>query len=139
VRAAPIFVGLLSLLAVGARDGCGNAHESELSGREMFLRFCSPCHGEDAKGDGPVALFLRPRPPDLTTLARTGRFDEDRLAAVIDGREVVQPHGTRQMPVWGTIFEEQLLGREDRAGEGRAMTKELVAYLRTIQETSETR
>jgi hypothetical protein len=137
VRAVPVLVGLLCLLTVGARDGCRGAQEGELSGREMFLRFCSPCHGEDAKGDGPVALFLRPRPPDLTILARTGRFDEDRLAAVIDGREVVQPHGTRQMPVWGTIFEEQLLGHEDRAAEGRARTKELVAYLRTIQETAE--
>lgn len=127
-------MGLLLLAAAGTRDGCKGSQESELTGREMFLRYCSPCHGEQAKGDGPVALFLRPRPPDLTVLARDGRFDEERLATVIDGRQAIPVHGTRQMPVWGTIFEEQLVGHEDRAGEARLRTKTLVDYLRSIQD-----
>jgi mono/diheme cytochrome c family protein len=127
-------VGLLLLAAAGTRDGCKGSQESELSGREMFLRYCSACHGKRAKGDGPVAIFLRPRPPDLTLLARDGRFDEERLAAVIDGRQPLQVHGTRQMPVWGAIFEEQLVGHEDRAGEARLRTRTLVDYLLSIQE-----
>lgn len=34
-------------------------------GRERFLVFCAPCHGEGGKGNGPVAARFIP-PPDLT-------------------------------------------------------------------------
>ena len=49
----------------------------------------------------------------------------------------IQVHGTRQMPVWGAIFEEQLVGHEDRAGEARLRTRTLVDYLRSIQEPAD--
>src|SRR5271154_4968759 len=42
-------------------------------GKETFLKYCASCHGEDAKGNGPAALALKPPPADLTTLS--GRHD----------------------------------------------------------------
>ena len=125
---------LLLAVLLGFRAGCEDEEAQQLTGRETFLRFCSPCHGEEARGNGPVALLMRPRPPDLTRLAQEGRFDDERVATVIDGRTELPAHGTRQMPVWGTVFEEQLRGRPDPAAEGRLRTQTLVAYLRSIQE-----
>lgn len=136
--AAPGRAGALLLVAflgvaTGSRDGCEDDRAQELTGAEMFLEYCSPCHGERGLGNGPLAFLLNPRPPDLTVLARDGRFDEERLAAVIDGRHVAPRHGPRQMPVWGVIFEEQLRGRADHEAEARLRTQSLVKYLRSLQ------
>ncbi|MEZ4751814.1 MAG: c-type cytochrome [Bdellovibrionota bacterium] len=35
------------------------------AGREGFLNRCSGCHGEDARGNGPAARMLNPRPRNL--------------------------------------------------------------------------
>lgn len=39
--------------------------ESIAVGKEHFQVYCTPCHGEGGKGDGPVAARFIP-PPDLT-------------------------------------------------------------------------
>lgn len=126
------------LVATGAfrLDGCAAQELQNLGGREMFLRYCSACHGDQGKGDGAVAMLMRPRPPDLTALAAAGRFDEERIAEVIDGRRMPQAHGTRQMPVWGAVFEQQLEieERPDPPFEAYLRTITLVDYLRSIQE-----
>ncbi|HEY7462773.1 MAG TPA: cytochrome c [Gemmatimonadota bacterium] len=131
-----IFGGLLFGTVAARLDGCGEQKLQDLSGREMFLRYCSPCHGEEAKGNGPVAMFMRPQPPDLTKLAAEGKFEEEHVAEVIDGRRMPQAHGTRQMPVWGAVFEEQLRSQErpHPPFEAYLRTITLVDYLRSIQE-----
>jgi hypothetical protein len=57
----------------------------------------------------------------------------DRIAKLIDGREIVKAHGPRSMPVWG----EQLggSGKTGAAAEAavRRRIESLVAYLATIQ------
>jgi hypothetical protein len=42
--------------------------------------------------------------PDLTTLSKNngGVFPISRVYNVIDGREEVKAHGTREMPIWGS-------------------------------------
>jgi mono/diheme cytochrome c family protein len=84
-------------------------------GRREFLNKCAACHGESARGDGAVAGSLRVAPSDLTTLAKRngGVFPSDRVHQVIDGRESVKAHGTRDMPVWGNVL----------AAEGSGATK----------------
>src|ERR1051326_2490268 len=37
------------------------------SGRAIYQNRCSSCQGEKGGGDGPVALYLWPRPRDLST------------------------------------------------------------------------
>jgi len=39
--------------------------ESVERGRSTFLQFCSTCHGESTRGDGPLAPGLDPPPADL--------------------------------------------------------------------------
>ena len=44
-----------------------------LQGASLYRAYCAVCHGEDAKGNGPMTKSLKSLPPDLTRLfARNG-------------------------------------------------------------------
>jgi mono/diheme cytochrome c family protein len=106
------------------------------AGRRSFRTYCASCHGESAKGDGPLARDLKVRPSDLTALAKAhgGDFPADQVYRAIDGRAVVRGHGAGDMPVWGLNFQER--GRDaDQAREVRERIRDLLAYLRSIQAT----
>jgi hypothetical protein len=77
-----------------------------LKGPALFSAYSAACHGSKGKGDGPVAAVLKAKVPDLTLLAakNSGQFPAVRLRKVIAGDEVVASHGSREMPIWGTIF-----------------------------------
>ena len=72
----------------------------ELGGND-YGRYCASCHGVTGHGDGPVAEFLALIPIDLTKLARNngGVFPDARITEIIDGRQQVRTHGSRDMPV----------------------------------------
>jgi mono/diheme cytochrome c family protein len=105
-------------------------------GRDAFVRYCSACHGEGGRGDGPAAATLQPPPADLTRIAqrRGGHFPVAEITAYIDGRRGVRAHGSQEMPVWGERFGEMLEG--DALGEGvtQSYLRWLVEYLQTIQQ-----
>ncbi len=75
-------------------------------GAQEYLNACASCHGPGGKGDGPVASTLKRAPADLTKLseANNGVFPLERTFQVIDGRLEVAAHGTRDMPLWGELF-----------------------------------
>ncbi len=76
------------------------------AGQFEYRMGCAACHGADGKGMGPVgALFGKP-PADLTVLAKknNGVFPFNSVYEVIDGRQVVIAHGTRDMPIWGDRY-----------------------------------
>lgn len=133
------FVALAGLAA--ALIGCGAADAqtfspADLSGAELFERFCAACHGTGAEGDGPVAAGLVTAVPDLTRirLRNGGRFPADAVRDAIDGRTPVRTHGTRVMPVWGYEFwveEGADIGAERAA---RDLVRRLVLYLESIQD-----
>lgn len=111
-------------------------------GKAEYMAHCASCHGEKGKGNGPVAEVLQQKPTDLTQLAKkySGSFPQDELYRVIDGRKMINPHGDRQMPVWGHRF---MVGAVQRSGEvphevnaqalvhGRITA--LIQYLESIQ------
>jgi mono/diheme cytochrome c family protein len=112
-------------------------------GRREYLNKCAACHGASARGDGGVAGALRVPPTDLTTLSKRngGVFPHDRVYRVIDGRESVQAHGTRDMPVWGNVLSAEGSGATkfnsdvpvDMGVEVRIRILSLVDYLNRIQ------
>lgn len=105
-------------------------------GRDYYLRYCSTCHGESGKGDGPTAQILTKQPADLTTIAARsgGEFPALRVAEVIDGRREVIGHGTREMPIWGERFGELVVrGAPGEQSAIRGQVLLLVEYLRSIQ------
>lgn len=124
---------LLSALLAAA---CGREASAPQDGRDTFLRYCASCHGPEGRGDGPLAATLTKPPADLTQLAKKngGRFDEHAVMAFIDGRRQVAAHGSRDMPVWGAVFEEERRGEPYPAYQSLLKSRFLVDYLRTIQE-----
>jgi hypothetical protein len=105
----------------------------------QFNLYCAGCHGETGIGDGPIIDTLEKRPADLTTLAQRngGVFPRERVLRVIDGREEVKQHGSRDMPVWGEWFKleagEGLGGAEGSEKQVRLRIEKMVDYLETLQ------
>jgi len=108
---------------------------SPVRGRNTFRIYCASCHGAAAKGDGPVAAYLKIPPSDLTKVAAAnqGKFPADQVYSIIDGRDPAVPsHGPRDMPVWGLSF--QTPGKDtDQEAEVRGRIVDLVAFLKSIQ------
>jgi mono/diheme cytochrome c family protein len=77
-----------------------------LNGKEMFETWCATCHGVEGKGNGPAASLLKKAPADLSQLAKKngGKFPVERVRSYIDGTSNADAHGSREMPVWGSIF-----------------------------------
>ncbi len=102
--------------------------------------YCASCHGDDGKGGGPASFALSVPPPDLTALSRgnNGLFPRERILALIDGREEVAAHGSREMPVWGEWFKmeatEGLGGAEGPESSVQRRVVNLVDYLESVQQ-----
>jgi mono/diheme cytochrome c family protein len=144
MRKYPTTVALLALVALPA--GLAALQEREnpgfavAAGRATFQRYCASCHGPEAKGDGNVAQFLEVPPADLTQLTATyGEFPAEQVRRFIDGREEARAHGTREMPVWGEVFQSSMAEPrrpEDRGDERAAgIIDQLVAFIESIQTT----
>jgi len=110
-------------------------------GRKEFMASCASCHGESGKGDGPVAKSLVKPPADLTKLSENnnGVFPISRVYEVIDGRIQTLVHGTRDMPVWGSVYMPGMSGTRDFMSKEmaeaivRARILMLVEYISTLQ------
>jgi len=78
-------------------------------GRAEFELNCVPCHGEEGRGDGPVAKVLLVKPVDLTTIAKenAGVFPFWMIYESIDGTNPVIAHDVIWMPPWGKRFEQE--------------------------------
>ena len=75
-------------------------------GKREYEASCAACHGMKARGDGPYKPYLTKSPPDLTTLARSNRdiLPFQSIYELIDGRRTLEAHGSRDMPIWGTVY-----------------------------------
>jgi mono/diheme cytochrome c family protein len=125
----------LFLLAASGTSVAVAEDLSGYSGAQLFQRFCASCHGKSGEGNGPVAPFFKLQPPDLTQLARRsgGQFPAEKIRKIIDGRERLLPHGTREMPVWGLELELADGQAADPRKQADANILLLVEHLRSIQ------
>ncbi len=108
------------------------------TGKELYERYCSSCHGKAGRGDGPVSKSLRVEVPDLTRYAqRHGDFfDRDVVERIIDGRHVIGAHGSRTMPVWGEDLSKAQLGDPDAERATRIEITRLADYVWQLQRPS---
>ena len=104
-------------------------------GQRLYLQYCSACHGPDAKGDGVVSGFMRPKPPDLTLLAKRhkGIFPTVLVIDTIDGRSMARAHGDSDRPVWGTILQSDAAGADNPEVHVHSVVTQITDYLRSIQ------
>lgn len=99
-------------------------------GRQLYQKHCAVCHGLDAKGNGPAASELKTQPSDLTVLQKPGaEFPIYEVLTFIEGEKVVPAHGTREMPIWGTVFR-RTKGELQGQGDIYALAK----YLEAVQQ-----
>jgi mono/diheme cytochrome c family protein len=105
-----------------------------MSGRDLYRRFCASCHGNEGRGDGPVAASLRVEIPDLTLTAGRARGDyRDRIVRIIDGRYIIGAHGTRLMPVWGEDLSRLEIGNPDAERSSQIIIERLADYVISLQ------
>ncbi len=130
---------LLATAAVSTQQGkgarTGTAEEPlihSIRGDNLYRAYCASCHGKDAKGNGPMAVWLKVPPSDLTRIAARngGTFPLGRIDRIISGEEPLSSgHGTRAMPIWGPVFSEVTRDQDL----GRVRIDNLARYLRDIQ------
>ncbi|HSE85769.1 MAG TPA: cytochrome c, partial [Candidatus Binatia bacterium] len=102
-----ILGGILVAVLISTTRALAQETEVIAGGELEYQNHCAICHGVDAKGRGIMAKFLTISPSDLTQLEKknAGRFSFWQVYRVIDGREEVRGHGTREMPIWGARFQ----------------------------------
>ena len=103
-----------------------------IQGPSLYKAYCAVCHGPKAKGDGPMAMFLKTAPPDLTRISTRngGMYPLAKVRRIIAGEEpLTSGHGTRDMPTWGPIFS-QVAWDQDL---GRVRIDNLARYLESLQ------
>jgi len=105
------------------------------TGRDLYLKYCSSCHGADGKGKGPVSSDLKVKVPDLTLLKKNnkGVFPHPRVMSSIDGSRKIRGHGEPVMPVWGEVFKEELKKEPYKELTTLLKTKVIVDYISTLQ------
>jgi Cytochrome C oxidase, cbb3-type, subunit III len=106
-----------------------------LSGKQLYLKFCAACHGEQGRGDGPVSSSFRVEVPDLTLIARRhrGTYPRDLVERIIDGRHILGAHGTRTMPIWGQDLSRAAIGDPDAEAGVRTVITRLADYVWLLQ------
>jgi mono/diheme cytochrome c family protein len=130
---AAVTIAVVSFLAGGpALAGPFDGY----TGRQLYERFCASCHGTGGYGDGPVASSLKVVVPDLTRMYQrnNGKFPEERVRRIIDGREVYPAHGTRYMPVWGNEFRVAEGSSQQADADAGKVVDKLVDYIRSMQQ-----
>ena len=97
--------------------------------KKMFDSYCAVCHGTDGTGNGPAAKALTKTPADLTKISTRngGSFPDVRVHRYIEGVDEVAAHGTRDMPMWGTLF------RSLNSDTDQLRIAALTDYLKTMQ------
>jgi mono/diheme cytochrome c family protein len=112
--------------------------------KDYFAHACAVCHGAGGKGNGALAAELTTPPSDLTQITRragNGVFPDERVYETIQGFDMPDAHGTREMPVWGAVILFEELGQSTAKGDAKIAEqqtlkrlRQLVAYLKSIQE-----
>ncbi len=103
-----------------------------MEGEALYVNYCARCHGRDAKGGKTSPLGKTVLGPDLTRYAARhgGKFPLAEVRQIISGeKELSGSHGTRKMPVWGSVFSE--VKRDQDVGQVRI--DNLARYLRDLQ------
>ena len=105
---------------------------SPASGHEMYTSYCAVCHGTDGKGGGPAASALKTPPTNLTLLSKNngGKYPSLKVTSSIQGESALPAHGSKEMPVWGTLFR-SISGGHDAEVQQRVAN--LNKYVESIQ------
>ena len=139
VKPAVTLIGATVLGFIGTLAWIPATHAADPgpAAKQLYLKYCSACHGETGKGEGAVSGLMQPKPTDLTQMTKKsgGSFPFVPVMEAIDGTKTVRGHGDSQMPVWGESFRTELsngsLNHQARL-RGRLML--ITEYIQSIQQ-----
>ena len=117
------FSGLILLIMIYGTALYANPPLS-YEGKRLFVSYCQLCHGEDGKGDGPLAKEMRIKPADLTTTVRSRSDTILRKIITGEGRQTITGRDRHNllsdaMPSWKDVFNDKQIDS-------------LIAYLRFL-------
>ena len=130
----------LALAAPAMLAACMEAEmPTATDGQALFMENCAVCHGENGKGEGPLARGLAKAPADLTLIAlRNGdSFPRAQVMSTIDGYARSDLDGP-EMPEFGALLQGDLVPFDSGDGILTPTPRKLVAlleYLETLQQT----
>lgn len=111
-------IWLIASMVAVALSSQDAAAQSNAEGKKLYLMYCSGCHGESGKGDGPAAKALPARPANHTNGAVMNQLSDKQLFDVISkGGAAVKLSPV--MPAWGNNFKETQI-------------REIISYIRTL-------
>ncbi len=86
-------------------------------GKKLYLTYCSGCHGESGKGNGPAARALQAKPANHTDATVMNQLSDKYLFDIITkgGSSVGK---SPVMPAWGNLKEKQV--------------REIIGHIRTL-------
>ena len=91
---------------------------SSVNGKNIYMHYCTPCHGVKGDGKGFNAINLDPRPTNHTDASlMSKRTDKDLYDVINDGGRAVGKSSL--MPPWGNTLKE-------------IQIEELILYLRKL-------
>lgn len=82
----------LQQLAATLENPIPMSDESVAQGQATYQKVCTPCHGLELKGDGPITQFYIP-PPDLQGAGTRGRPDGYIYSYIRNGGAVMPAYG----------------------------------------------
>jgi mono/diheme cytochrome c family protein len=110
-------IAALAIFAVLSVATVASAQNKE-EGKKFYVTYCSSCHGESGKGDGPAAASLPVKPANHTDGNVMNKMSDKTLTDIISKGG---PAGGKSnfMPAWGGALKENQI-------------QDIVAYLRSI-------
>jgi cytochrome c oxidase cbb3-type subunit III len=96
--------------------------QNQSEGRKLYASYCSTCHGEKGKGDGPAASALPVKPADHTNGSIMNQLSDKFLLDIVS-KGGVAVGKSAMMPAWGGQLNEKQI-------------RDIIAYLRSIADPS---
>jgi len=81
--------------------------QEKSEGKKLYLTYCSGCHGESGKGDGPAAKALPAKPANHTDGAVMNQLSDKYLFDIIT-KGGASVNKSPVMPAWGNLKEKQV-------------------------------
>ncbi|HEY7166305.1 MAG TPA: cytochrome c [Candidatus Binatia bacterium] len=115
MRLTTVFFAAILLIALQNSPAWS---QSAAEGRKLYADYCSSCHGDKGKGDGPAAAALPVKPADHTNGSVMNQLSDEFLMTIISkGGTAVGKSSF--MPSWGGALDQKQI-------------RDMVAYLRSI-------
>ncbi|APX23854.1 MAG: cytochrome C [Rhodobacteraceae bacterium] len=134
-----LLIGIWAMAGLALVACVPNEMPEASDGRALYMEYCSACHGENAKGDGPMARAMTTAPKDLTliSLRHGDSFPRAKVLSTIDGYARSDLDGPG-MPEFGELLQGDLVPLDTGDGKMTPTPRKLVAlleYLESIQQT----